>query len=97
MKRLRILLVEDLSLVREGILSILNQVQDIEVVGEASNGTEGVRLAAQLEPDVVLMDQDMPQVDGPEATRMIKEAMPAIEVIVMTDRLDVVKALEAIE
>lgn len=97
MKRLRILLVEDLSLVREGILSILNQVQDIEVVGEASNGTEGVRLAAQLAPDVVLMDQDMPQVDGPEATRMIKEAMPAIEVIVMTDRLDVVKALEAIE
>lgn len=97
MKRLRVLIVEDLGLVREGILSILNQAEDVEVVGEAPNGAEGVRLAALVEPDVVLMDQDIPEIDGPEATRLIKEALPGTEVIVMTDRLDVVKALEAIE
>ncbi|HET7852952.1 MAG TPA: response regulator transcription factor [Candidatus Methylomirabilis sp.] len=97
MKRLRVLIVEDLGLVRAGILSILNQVEDIEVVGEASTGADGVRLAALVEPDVVLMDQDMPEIDGPEATRLIKEALPSVEIIVMTDRLDAVKALEAIE
>ncbi|MGH2396390.1 MAG: response regulator [bacterium] len=97
MKHLRVLVVEDLGLVRAGILSILNQVEDIEVVGEASNGADGVRLAALVEPDVVLMDQDLPEIDGPEATRLIKEALPSIEVIMMTDRLDAVKALEAIE
>ncbi|HEU4679280.1 MAG TPA: response regulator transcription factor, partial [Terrimicrobiaceae bacterium] len=61
------------------------------------NGADGVRLAALVEPDVVLMDQDMPEIDGPEATRLIKEALPSVEIIVMTDRLDAVKALEAIE
>ncbi len=97
MKQLRVLLVEDLGLVREGIHAILSRVEDIEIVGDASNGADAVRLAAIVEPDVVLMDQDMPEIDGPEATRLIKEALPGIEVIVMTDRLDVVKALEAIE
>lgn len=97
MKQLRVLVVEDLGLVRAGILSILSQVEDIEVAGEATNGADAVRLAALLEPDVVLMDQDLPEIDGPEATRLIKEALPSIEVIVMTDRLDAVKALEAIE
>ncbi len=91
------LLVEDLGLVREGIRAILDQVEDIEIVAEASNGSDAVRLAAEVEPDVVLMDQDMPEVDGAEATRQIKEGLPGIEVIVMTDRLDVVKALESIE
>lgn len=97
MKRLRVLIVEDLGLVRAGILAILNQVEDIEVAGEATNGADAVRLAALVEPDVVLMDQDLPEIDGPEATRLIKEALPSVEVIVMTDRLDAVKALEAIE
>jgi NarL family two-component system response regulator LiaR len=97
MGHVRVIIVEDLGLVREGIRAILSQVEDIEVVGEAASGEEGVRLAAQLQPNVVLMDQDMPEIDGPEATRQIKEALSGVEVIVMTDRLDVVKALEAIE
>jgi NarL family two-component system response regulator LiaR len=97
MGHVRVIIVEDLGLVREGIRAILSQVEDIEVVGEAASGEEGVRLAVQLQPNVVLMDQDMPEIDGPEATRQIKETLSGVEVIVMTDRLDVVKALEAIE
>lgn len=97
MKRIRVLLAEDLGLIREGIHAILDQVEDIEIVGEASNGSDAVRLASYVEPDVVLMDEDMPELNGPDATRLIKQALPNAEIIVMTDRLDVVRALEAIE
>lgn len=97
MKRIRVLLANDLGLIREGIRAILDQVDDIEIVGEASNGSDAVRLASVVEPDVVLMDQDMPELNGPEATRLIKQALPNVEIIVMTDRLDGVRALEAIE
>jgi DNA-binding NarL/FixJ family response regulator len=95
--QIRLLLVEHLSLVRQGIRSVLSTVGHIEVVGEASSGEEAVRLAGELEPGVILMDQDMPGTDGLQATRVIKQSSPQIEVVIMTDRLDHVRALEAIE
>lgn len=97
MKQIRILLAEDLGLVREGIRAVLNQADGIEIVGEASNGLETLQLLLQVEPDVVLMDEDMPETNCPEAVRLIKEALPNVEIVIMTDRLNSAKALEAIE
>jgi len=66
-------------------------------VGEATNGEDAVLLTRRLDPAVVLMDQDLPKVDGIEATRAIKQAMPGVEIIIMTERIDDAKALAAIE
>jgi len=83
-------------LIRHGIRALLSSVEDVDIVGEVSTADDAVRLARELVPDVVLMDQDMPG-DGWAATRSIKEQLPDIEIIVMTDRLDDVKALQAID
>ena len=83
-------------LIRHGIRALLSSVEDVDIVGEVSTADDAVRLARELVPDVVLMDQDMPG-DGLAATRSIKEQLPDIEIIVMTDRLDDVKALQAID
>lgn len=76
---------------------MLTPVEDMEIVGEAANGEEVVRLARELRPDALLIDQDMPGWDGIEATRALKQVAPEVEVIVMTDRLDHQKALQAAE
>src|SRR3989337_4583262 len=94
MKPIRLLLADDLMLIRHGIRALLSSVEDVDIVGEVSTADDAVRLARELVPDVVLMDQDMPG-DGLAATRSIKEQLPDIEIIVMTDRLDDVKALQA--
>jgi len=96
MKPIRVLLADDLMLIRHGIRALLSSVEDVDIVGEVSTADDAVRLARELVPDVVLMDQDMPG-DGLAATRSIKEQLPDIEIIVMTDRLDDVKALQAID
>ncbi len=96
MKQVRVLLADDLTLIRQGIRALLSMVEDVEVVGEVASADDAVRLARETTPDVILMDQDMPG-DTLEATRAIKEATPEVEIIVMTDRLDDVKALHAIE
>ena len=80
----RILLVDDQQLVRLGFRMVLEAESDLTVVGEAADGAEGVRLAAALRPDVVLMDVRMPVLDGIEATRRIVEADPQARVIVLT-------------
>ncbi len=81
---IRLLLADDQSLFREGLQTLLSASPDIDVVGEASNGEEAVRLAVQLKPDVILMDLRMPVVDGIQATRRIKTTIPETRVIVLT-------------
>jgi two-component system, NarL family, response regulator LiaR len=85
---IRILLVDDHSVVRQGLRMFLSIDPAFEVVGEASNGSEALDLVATLKPDVVLMDLIMPVMDGVEATRLIRRQHPEIEVIALTSVLE---------
>ena len=84
MAMIRILLVDDQALFREGLSTLLSVQPDLEVVGEAGNGEEALRVAASLHPDVVLMDLQMPVLDGVAATRRLRAAQPECRVIVLT-------------
>lgn len=80
----RILVVDDHPVVRGGIVALLGTADDLDVVGQAADGLEAVRLALELEPDVVLMDLRMPGIDGDEATSRILAEKPSIRVLVLT-------------
>ena len=80
---MRVLLADDHALFREGLVSLL-RTREIDIVGEASDGTEAVALARELRPDVILMDLTMPGMGGLEATRVIKAEMPEIKVVILT-------------
>jgi DNA-binding NarL/FixJ family response regulator len=84
MSRIRLLLVDDQALFREGLRTLLELREDLEVVGEATNGEEALFMAARLRPQVVLMDLRMPVLDGVEATRRLKESHPECKVIALT-------------
>ncbi|WCK55715.1 response regulator transcription factor [Aneurinibacillus sp. Ricciae_BoGa-3] len=94
---IKVLLVDDHEMVRMGLVAFLSTEQDIEVVGEASSGEEGVELARSLKPDVILMDLVMEGMDGIEATRRIREIHPAGKVIVLTSFIDDEKVYPVIE
>ncbi|MCB0211574.1 MAG: response regulator transcription factor, partial [Anaerolineae bacterium] len=84
MSQIKVLVAEDHTIVRKGICSLLDDVTDIMVVGEASNGREAVEKAEKLIPDVVLMDITMPQLNGLEATRQIKKLLPEVKILGLT-------------
>jgi DNA-binding NarL/FixJ family response regulator len=80
----RILLVDDSAQVRQELRTLLPLAGDIEIVGEAVDGREAIRLAQALQPDVILMDLEMPVLDGYEATRQIKAGSPSCRVVALT-------------
>ena len=82
--KIRILIADDHPVVREGLSAMLSREKDIEVVGEAENGRKAIEKARELQPDIILMDLRMPEVDGIEAMRQIKMDNPEIEFIVLT-------------
>jgi len=95
---MRVLIADDQRVVREGLAMVLGLLPDVEVVGAASDGDEAVAMAADLLPDVVLMDLRMPRRDGVEATRLLRERVPETKVVVLTTYADdrsVIDALRA--
>jgi DNA-binding NarL/FixJ family response regulator len=95
---IRLLIADDHAVVRTGLRQLVGTFEDVELVGEAANGEEAVALCAEREPDVVLMDLEMPVLDGIEATRQIVAAQPGVAVVVLTsfsDRDEILRALDA--
>ena len=93
---IRVLIVDDQPLIRSALRALLEDSHDIQVVGDAADGAEACRLVAASRPDVVLMDIRMPQMDGIEATRQIREAHPETEVVILTTFDEDGYALDAI-
>jgi DNA-binding NarL/FixJ family response regulator len=84
----RVLVADDQTVVREGLVLVLDLIPGVEVVGTAADGEEAVRLAGERRPDVVLMDLRMPRMDGVEATRRIRDGHPDVQVVVLTTYAD---------
>jgi len=84
MKRIAVLLVDDHTVVRQGLRALLKSEEDIEVIGEAENGRQAVTMAQKAPPDVVVMDVAMPLLNGLEATRQILRCVPSAKVLVLT-------------
>ena len=88
MSKIRVLMVDDHAILREGLRALLSYYDDVEMVGEALDGTEGLERVKELQPDVVLMDIAMPGMNGLEATRRIHEQYPQIRVLILTQHED---------
>lgn len=81
---IRVLLADDHTILRAGLRTLLSAQPDLEIIGEASDGREAVQEAQRLQPDVILMDITMPEVNGIEATRQVKKILPETRVLVLT-------------
>ncbi len=98
MMKVRVLVADDHHVVRRGLIFFLKTQKEIEIAGEAKDGLEAVEQTGRLKPDIVLMDLDMPNMNGIEATRMIKQKYPETKVLMLTsfsDQDHVIPALEA--
>jgi NarL family two-component system response regulator LiaR len=94
---IRVLIADDHPLVRNGVRLLLDTVEDIALVGEAANGREALDLARSLRPDILLLDLVMPQMDGLEVLKRIKEELPDVRVLVVTSFADDDKVFPAIK
>ena len=95
---IRVVVADDHPLIREGIIASLSRAEDIRVVGEARNGEEAVMLVTRLLPDVVLMDLDMPAMDGVTAISVLTERFPGLKILVLSayeDNQHVYTAMQA--
>ncbi len=97
MSRYRILLADDHALFREGLAGIINAQTDLEMVGEANDGLEAFVKAQELKPDLILMDVQMPGMDGLEATHRIKQVLPETIIVMLTVRDDDEKLFQALK
>lgn len=97
MKKIRVLLVEDQAVVREGLAAILSYVSDIEVVGQAKDGIEAVEMLTDTHPDVILLDLVMPRQDGLATIPIIKEKLPGAHILVLTSFADNERVYQAIK
>lgn len=93
----RVLIADDHDLLRQGMRIVLSREPDLEIVGEAANGREALELCRKLDPDLILMDVSMPEMDGLEATRAIKKMRPGISVLVITAHLSPDYLLQAVK
>jgi|SRR5215210_3455367 len=94
---IRVLIAEDHGVVRAGLIQLLINAPDMEVVGAASGGREAVELATSTRPDVVLMDLSMPDLDGVAATRAIRDTQPGARVVILTSFSDAPRILNALD
>jgi DNA-binding NarL/FixJ family response regulator len=96
-KRVKVLIADDQTLFREGIKDLLENEKSVEVIGEAADGNEVVRLAKKLRPDVILMDIKLPHLDGVSATRQIRKELPATNVLILSSYEDEAHVMESIQ
>lgn len=96
-KRVKVLIADDQTLFREGIKDLLDNEKSIEVIGEAADGNEVVRLAKKLRPDVILMDIKLPHLDGVSATRLIRKELPDTNVLILSSYEDEAHVMESIQ
>lgn len=94
---MRVLLVDDQYLFLTGLANVLDDWPDVQVVGQASNGREAVQKAHQLRPDLILMDVNMPEMTGLEATRVLRRELPEVKIVILTVSEDDENLLEAIK
>ncbi len=94
---IRVLIVDDHLMVRRGLATFLKAFDDLELAGEADGGESAVRLCAQVQPDVVLMDLVMPEMDGATATRLIRQQHPQVQVLALTSYADLALVQQALQ
>jgi two-component system, NarL family, response regulator LiaR len=95
--KIRIVIADDHAVLREGMRNLLQQEKDFDVIGEAGDGEEAVKISSEMKPDVIIMDIVMPKLSGIEATRLIKQSSPASAVLILTAYSDISYILGLLE
>lgn len=96
-KKIRVMICDDQTLFRDGLRDVLEEEKDLEVIGEAASGDEAIAVARKTQPDVILMDIRLPQMDGISATRVIRKECPKANVVILSSYEDEAHVLEAIQ